>query len=86
MLAPSPSQQSEQLPYGLVSLWDMLNFKVGALLELSELLGNRRQAILGGHRLRDPSEPANALLVVGTPSTYYDAITPKIVSTSEDAR
>lgn len=29
MLAPSPSQQSEPLPYGLVSLGEMINFRFG---------------------------------------------------------
>lgn len=40
MLAPSPSQQSEQLPYGLVSLWDMLNFHAAKLFEVINCLAD----------------------------------------------
>lgn len=60
MLAPSPSQQSEPLPNGLMSLWDMMNFKVGLLITYLKLLEGeagtlRRPAKLG------PAEPINSL-------------------------
>ena len=42
MLAPSPSQQSDQLPYGLVSLWDIMQeFNVSGWMTIIEWLMDR---------------------------------------------
>lgn len=54
MLAPSPSQQSEQLPYGLVSLWDMLTFKAHAFYDSSRHL--ERILVVMEHVSPSPNE------------------------------
>ena len=59
MLVPSPSQQSEQFPYGLVSLWDMMNFKVGSLLTYMKLL-ETQAASLRLPSPQDSMDPANS--------------------------
>lgn len=69
MLAPSPSQHCEQLPYGLVSLWDMLNFKVGALIAYLDILETQARS-LRTPPIRDPfdPEPTNSLFGLGLPA------------------
>lgn len=60
MLAPSPSQHCDPLPHGPMSLWDMMNFKVGNLISYLNIL----EVEAGTLRLpspRDPSEPINSL-------------------------
>lgn len=77
MLAPRPSQHCEPFPHGLMSLWDMLNFKVSLLVSYLDLLDGQIA------RLRQPLamervDPPNALLGIAFPESF-DPISPKIV-------
>lgn len=44
-LAPSPSQPSRPIPYGLVSLWDMINFYFSDAFSVLEVLRTRTESL-----------------------------------------